>query len=162
MLGEFRRGGKGTSDSFESFWRVLTRCSSLSRQSGSRNTCGRPVDSVRVSNELGANKPGRARLALHTSIGLALLVGAGVSLLLLLVRKQWALLFTSADETGVIALVSQLMPLVVASQFGVALQAILSGEPPIPASRGPFCVPSNNDRLELSTEEPVRVVRRVC
>ncbi|GAQ85861.1 MATE efflux family protein [Klebsormidium nitens] len=83
--------------------------------------------SVRVSNELGANKPGRARLALHTSIGLALLVGAGVSLLLLLVRKQWALLFTSADETGVIALVSQLMPLVVASQFGVALQAILSG-----------------------------------
>lgn len=81
-----------------------------------------------MSNELGANKPGRARLALHTSIGLALLVGAGVSLLLLLVRKQWALLFTSAGETGVIALVSQLMPLVVASQFGVALQAILSGQ----------------------------------
>ena len=93
------------------------------------------MTSVRVSNELGANKPGRARLALHTSIGLAMLVGAGVSLLLLLVRKQWALLFTSADETGVIALVSQLMPLVVASQFGVALQAILSGEPPLPASR---------------------------
>lgn len=97
--------------------------------------------SVRVSNELGANKPGRARLALNTSIGIAILVGAALSLGLLLVRKQWALLFTSADEKGVIDLVSKLMPLVVASQFGVALQAILSGGSSVPLSVQCMCYP---------------------
>ncbi|GAQ89633.1 MATE efflux family protein [Klebsormidium nitens] len=83
--------------------------------------------SVRVSNELGAGKPGRARLAVQTSMSIALVLGVVLAGILLALRNKWALVFADPREVHLIALVAKIMPLLVVSQFGVGLQAILSG-----------------------------------
>lgn len=83
---------------------------------------------MRVSNELGAGKPGRARLAVQTSMSMALVLGAVLAAVLLALRTKWALVFADASAVQLIHLVAKIMPLLVVSQFGVGLQAILSGE----------------------------------
>jgi MATE family multidrug resistance protein len=89
---------------------------------------------VRVSNELGAGKPGRARLAVQTSMSIALALGFVLACILLAARNKWALVFADAREVHLVKLVAKIMPLLVISQFGVGLQAILSG-PPLSAVR---------------------------
>lgn len=83
--------------------------------------------SVRVSNELGAQRPASARRAVVVAIVDALLCGGVLSVVMLLFRNEWALIFTAADEVDVIGMVAQLMPLLVVSQMGLSVSAVLSG-----------------------------------
>eukprot|EP00271_Cylindrocystis_brebissonii_P001757 TRINITY_DN12028_c0_g1_i1.p1 TRINITY_DN12028_c0_g1~~TRINITY_DN12028_c0_g1_i1.p1 ORF type:complete len:531 (-),score=103.67 TRINITY_DN12028_c0_g1_i1:150-1523(-) len=83
--------------------------------------------SVRVSNELGAGRPGCARQAVQVAVGVALAVGGALAVLLLLFRRQWALLFADDEAGAVVELVTQLMPSLVVSQLGIGLIAVLAG-----------------------------------
>ena len=82
---------------------------------------------MRVSNELGAGRPGWARCAVQVSVAVALVTGGTLALLLLLLRRHWALLFADESETAIIDLVTQLMPSLVVSQLGIGLIAVLAG-----------------------------------
>lgn len=59
---------------------------------------------------------------------MALVTGGTLALLLLLLRRHWALLFADESETDIIDLVTQLMPSLVVSQLGIGLIAVLAGE----------------------------------
>lgn len=59
---------------------------------------------------------------------MALVTGGTLSLLLLLLRRHWALLFADESEKAIIDLVTQLMPSLVVSQLGIGLIAVLAGE----------------------------------
>ncbi|PON73722.1 Multi antimicrobial extrusion protein [Parasponia andersonii] len=81
--------------------------------------------STRVSNELGAGKPQRARLALLVAVVVALLEGACVGIVTILVRHVWGKLFSNEKE--VINYVAKIMPLLVLSDFLDGFQCVLSG-----------------------------------
>lgn len=54
--------------------------------------------STRVGNELGANRPSRARISMIVSIACAAALGVASMLFMTLVRHRWGRLFTSDDE----------------------------------------------------------------
>ncbi|CAM6125203.1 unnamed protein product [Calypogeia fissa] len=82
---------------------------------------------VRVANELGAQRPGRARWAVYVGMVLATIVGGILAIVLLVSRNEWALLFTNPSETEVVRLVASVMPCIVLSIVGVSWSTVLSG-----------------------------------
>lgn len=81
--------------------------------------------SVRVSNELGANCPERARLAAIASLTMALLSGATVSLILFLTRNVIGQLFT--DSKAIIDLTAQLVPILCVAAAADTVQFTMAG-----------------------------------
>ncbi|KAK9806774.1 hypothetical protein WJX72_002374 [[Myrmecia] bisecta] len=81
--------------------------------------------STRVSNELGANHPHRAKLVVEVAVSIAvafLALGASV---LVAVRHQWARVFT--EDEKVVGLVARLMLPLAASLFGDGIMTVLAG-----------------------------------
>ncbi|EXB65593.1 MATE efflux family protein DTX1 [Morus notabilis] len=81
--------------------------------------------SSRVSNELGAGQPQRARLALVVAIVVALSEGVFVGIVTILARHVWGKLFSNEKE--VIRYVAKIMPLLALSDFLDGFQCVLSG-----------------------------------
>ncbi|KAL2635847.1 hypothetical protein R1flu_007326 [Riccia fluitans] len=83
--------------------------------------------SIRVSNELGAQKPRKARLAVIVAIILATAAGGFCSLVLFSVRRSWASVFIDPAETMVIQEFVDVVPILAVSIIGIAWNASLSG-----------------------------------
>ncbi|XP_062109982.1 protein DETOXIFICATION 17-like [Humulus lupulus] len=81
--------------------------------------------STRVSNELGAGQPQRARLALLVAIVVALSEGVCVGIVTILASPIWGKLFSNEKE--VIQYVAKIMPLLALSDFLDGFQCVLSG-----------------------------------
>ncbi|KDP34992.1 hypothetical protein JCGZ_09280 [Jatropha curcas] len=81
--------------------------------------------STRVSNELGAGRAQRARLALRVMIIISLSEGALVGITTILVRQVWGKLYS--NEEPVISYVANMMPLLALSDFLDGFQCVLSG-----------------------------------
>lgn len=72
--------------------------------------------STRVANELGANRPDRARLAATVGLSCGAAVGVGSLCFAVAVRRSWAGMFTS--DPGVLALTSAALPLLGLCELG--------------------------------------------
>ncbi|KAH0692164.1 hypothetical protein KY285_019261 [Solanum tuberosum] len=81
--------------------------------------------STRVSNELGAGRPQRARLALHVVVIVAISVGLIIATATILVRFVWGKLYSNEEE--VIKYVAKILPLLALSDFLDGFQCVLSG-----------------------------------
>ncbi|KAL0296672.1 UNVERIFIED_CONTAM: protein DETOXIFICATION 16 [Sesamum radiatum] len=81
--------------------------------------------STRVSNELGAGNPQRARLAVCVAAAIATSEGVIVGTTTILVRHIWGRLYSNEDE--VIKYVAKIMPLLALSDFLDGFQCVLSG-----------------------------------
>ncbi|XP_011070680.1 protein DETOXIFICATION 16 isoform X1 [Sesamum indicum] len=81
--------------------------------------------STRVSNELGARNPQRARLAVCVAAAIATSEGVIVGITTILVRHIWGKLYSNEDE--VIKYVAKIMPLLALSDFLDGFQCVLSG-----------------------------------
>ncbi|KAL8218644.1 hypothetical protein R6Q57_022017 [Mikania cordata] len=81
--------------------------------------------STRVSNELGAARPEAARLAIYVVVIIAILEGAIVGSITILVRHVWGRLYSNEEE--VIKYVAKMMPLLALSDFLDGFQCVLSG-----------------------------------
>ncbi|KAL0408919.1 UNVERIFIED_CONTAM: protein DETOXIFICATION 16 [Sesamum radiatum] len=81
--------------------------------------------STRVSNELGAGNPQRARLAVCVAAAIATSEGVIVGTTTILVRHIWGKLYSNEDE--VIKYVAKIMPLLALSDFLDGFQCVLSG-----------------------------------
>ncbi|KAG6546739.1 hypothetical protein Mapa_011928 [Marchantia paleacea] len=83
--------------------------------------------SVRVANELGAQRPGRTRWVVIVALTMTSIAGGVLALFLLIVRKYWALLFVSPSEAEVLKTVIDTTPVVVVASVGIAWNACFSG-----------------------------------
>ncbi|KAL2612858.1 hypothetical protein R1flu_024550 [Riccia fluitans] len=83
--------------------------------------------SIRVSNELGAQMPGKARMAVKVAIILAAVTGGFLAIALWLVRYHWVTFFIDPSEAEVINTSVGLVPLLAASILTNALNGSLSG-----------------------------------
>ncbi|CAI0400375.1 unnamed protein product [Linum tenue] len=83
------------------------------------------VSSTRVSNELGAGRPARARLAVMVVVGLAVAEGVLLAVILFSIRNVWGRAYS--NDQPVIDYVAQIMPIVAAANFLDAIQCVLSG-----------------------------------
>ncbi|GAQ85370.1 MATE efflux family protein [Klebsormidium nitens] len=81
--------------------------------------------SVRVANELGANSPERARLAVLASRVTSVVTAAAVAITLFACRHVWGYIFT--DDVPVIKLTASLLPLLSISAATDILQYTMSG-----------------------------------
>ncbi|XP_006846759.2 protein DETOXIFICATION 48, partial [Amborella trichopoda] len=72
--------------------------------------------SIRVGNELGANRPAKARAAMIVSLYLSLFLGLLAMAFAFLVRFKWATLFTADQE--IISLTSMALPIVGLCELG--------------------------------------------
>ncbi|XP_062200985.1 protein DETOXIFICATION 49-like [Phragmites australis] len=72
--------------------------------------------STRVSNELGANRPGAARAAAHAGLALSALQGLGSFMFALAVRDVWARMFTS--DAAILALTASVLPILGLCELG--------------------------------------------
>ncbi|KAH7306758.1 hypothetical protein KP509_22G028300 [Ceratopteris richardii] len=81
--------------------------------------------STRVSNELGAGHPHKARGAVYTAATLSVIEVLLVAMLLLLIRNAWGQVYS--NEREVIVAVAGLMPLLSLSTSFDGLQAVFSG-----------------------------------
>ncbi|KAK9806969.1 hypothetical protein WJX72_008996 [[Myrmecia] bisecta] len=81
--------------------------------------------STRVSNELGANHPHRAKLVVEVAVGILVVLATLAACGLIAARHHWARLFTSDDEVA--GLVGRLLVLVSATLLGDGIVAVLSG-----------------------------------
>ncbi|KAM7511713.1 hypothetical protein LguiB_010588 [Lonicera macranthoides] len=81
--------------------------------------------SIRVSNELGAGQPVRARLAVCVSILLVGTEGIIAATVMVLGRKLWGYCYSREEE--VVSYVAQMLLLVAGSHFLDGIQAVLSG-----------------------------------
>ncbi|KAF8008601.1 hypothetical protein BT93_K2308 [Corymbia citriodora subsp. variegata] len=72
--------------------------------------------STRVGNELGANRPARARLASAVGLGLSFVLGFSALLFAVSVRKHWAGMFTGDQEIA--ALTSAVLPIIGLCELG--------------------------------------------
>lgn len=84
-----------------------------------------PIHSVRVSNELGAGHPRTAKFSVVVVVATSFLIGAFLSVVLLVTRKEFPSLFTSS--TDVKKLVYELTPLLALSITINNVQPVLSG-----------------------------------
>ncbi|CAA6671774.1 unnamed protein product [Spirodela intermedia] len=81
--------------------------------------------SVRIGNELGAAHPRVAKLAVVVVVGTCTVINSIIAVVFLVFRVALSELYTSSDE--VIAMVSNMMPLLSISIFLNGIQPILSG-----------------------------------
>ena len=81
--------------------------------------------STRISNELGAEHPQAARLALHVVLVIALTEGVVVWLVLVLIRNVWG--YAYSNEAEVVTYVATMMPILATSNLIDGLQCVLSG-----------------------------------
>ncbi|KAJ6749026.1 MULTIDRUG RESISTANCE PROTEIN [Salix purpurea] len=81
--------------------------------------------STRVSNELGAQRPYLARLAVWVVIAIAVTEGIVVGIVLILIRNLWG--YAYSNEIQVVNYVAVMLPVVATSNFLDGLQCVLSG-----------------------------------
>ncbi|KAI5568812.1 hypothetical protein POPTR_012G051900v4 [Populus trichocarpa] len=81
--------------------------------------------STRVSNELGAQHPYRARLAVCVVITIAVAEGILVGIVLILIRNVWG--YAYSNDIEVVDYVAVMLPVVATSNFLDGLQCVLSG-----------------------------------
>ncbi|XP_077220333.1 protein DETOXIFICATION 16-like [Tasmannia lanceolata] len=81
--------------------------------------------STRVSNELGAENPQGARLAVCVAFIMTITEGAIVVLTTILVRGVWGYLYSNEEE--VVKYVTSMMPVLAISNFLDGVQCVLSG-----------------------------------
>nr|CAB3449645.1 unnamed protein product [Digitaria exilis] len=81
--------------------------------------------STRVSNELGAGRPGAARLATRVVVVLALAVGVSEGLVMVLVRNLWGYAYCNEEEVA--RYTARMMPILAVSILFDGLQCVLSG-----------------------------------
>lgn len=81
--------------------------------------------STRISNELGAEQPQAARLALHVVLVMALTEGVVLWLVLVLIRDVWG--YAYSNEAEVVTYVAKMMPILATSNLIDSLQSVLSG-----------------------------------
>lgn len=72
--------------------------------------------STRVGNELGANRPARARIATFVALGCALIIAVGSLIWTTALRNKWGHVFTS--DKSVLALTAAAMPLMGLCELG--------------------------------------------
>ncbi|OIW02534.1 hypothetical protein TanjilG_12848 [Lupinus angustifolius] len=72
--------------------------------------------STRVGNELGANRPSKARIAMIVSLFCAVVLGLGAMLFTTLLRHQWGRFFTNDHE--ILELTSLVLPIVGLCELG--------------------------------------------
>ncbi|KAL4335055.1 hypothetical protein GQ457_07G024480 [Hibiscus cannabinus] len=72
--------------------------------------------STRVGNELGANRPGKARISMIVSLACAVSIGLLAMLFTTLMRHQWGKLFTNDDE--ILELTAVALPIVGLCELG--------------------------------------------
>ncbi|GMI77302.1 BUSH-AND-CHLOROTIC-DWARF 1, ZRIZI, Arabidopsis abnormal shoot4 [Hibiscus trionum] len=72
--------------------------------------------STRISNELGANRPGKARISMIVSVFCALVIGLSAMLFTTLMRHQWGKFFTSDAE--ILELTAVALPIVGLCELG--------------------------------------------
>ncbi|XP_010268640.1 PREDICTED: protein DETOXIFICATION 48-like [Nelumbo nucifera] len=72
--------------------------------------------STRVGNELGANRPAKARIAMIVSLACAAALGLAAMLFTTLVRHRWGLFFT--DDAEILELTSVALPIVGLCELG--------------------------------------------
>lgn len=83
------------------------------------------VDSIRVSNELGAGEPVAARRAVSTGILLVIAEGILAGTVMVSVHKVWGYCYSTEEE--VVAYVGQMLLLLAGSHFLDGIQCVLSG-----------------------------------
>ncbi|XP_026389523.1 protein DETOXIFICATION 16-like isoform X3 [Papaver somniferum] len=81
--------------------------------------------STRVSNELGADNPQAARLAVKVALVLAASQGILIGAIMILVRNIWGSAYSTEKE--VVDYVALMMPILAVSNFIGGLQVVLSG-----------------------------------
>lgn len=81
--------------------------------------------SIRVANELGADRPDAAKLALKVSFSLAVLDGCVVFVALMLSRHFWGLAFTDVDE--VLDYAAEVTPFLACATLLDAIQYVGAG-----------------------------------
>ncbi|KAI3420604.1 Protein DETOXIFICATION (Multidrug and toxic compound extrusion protein), partial [Psidium guajava] len=81
--------------------------------------------STRVGNELGANRPAKARLAAAIGLGLSFVLGFSALLFAVAVRNHWARMF-NADQ-DIMALTSAVLPIIGLCELGNCPQTTGSG-----------------------------------
>lgn len=81
--------------------------------------------STRVSNELGAQHPYLARLAVRVVITIAVAEGILVGIVLILIRNVWG--YAYSNDIEVVDYVAVMLPVVATSNFLDGLQCVLSG-----------------------------------
>lgn len=72
--------------------------------------------STRIGNELGANRPQKARISMIVSLFLAMVLGLGAMLFTTLMRNQWGKFFTNDKE--ILELTSIVLPIVGLCELG--------------------------------------------
>lgn len=78
-----------------------------------------------MSNELGAERPQAARLALRVVVLLALIVGMSEGLVIVLVRNLWGYAYSNEEE--VTRYTARMMPVLAMSVMLDGQQCVLSG-----------------------------------
>ncbi|KAK9143524.1 hypothetical protein Syun_012924 [Stephania yunnanensis] len=81
--------------------------------------------STRVGNELGANRPAKAKLAAIVGLFYSFFFGLSALMFTLMVRKVWAKLFTKDHE--ILALTSLVLPIIGLCELGNCPQTTLCG-----------------------------------
>ncbi|KAF7095088.1 hypothetical protein CFC21_097328 [Triticum aestivum] len=81
--------------------------------------------STRVSNELGAGRPGAARLAVRVVMFFAILEGLIMGVVLVSVRRVWGHAYS--DEEEVVTYVAKMVLVIAVSNFLDGIQSVLSG-----------------------------------
>ncbi|KFK28869.1 hypothetical protein AALP_AA7G059000 [Arabis alpina] len=81
--------------------------------------------STRVGNELGANRPDKARIAARTGLCLSLGLGLFAMFFALMVRNCWAKLFTNEEE--IVKLTSMVLPIIGLCELGNCPQTTMCG-----------------------------------
>ncbi|KAI3958787.1 hypothetical protein MKX01_023463 [Papaver californicum] len=72
--------------------------------------------STRVGNELGANRPGKARISMIVSLACAVVLGLGAMTFTVLMRHQWGRLFTNDAE--ILEITAMALPIVGLCELG--------------------------------------------
>ncbi|MCL7042040.1 hypothetical protein MKW94_007143 [Papaver nudicaule] len=72
--------------------------------------------STRVGNELGANRPGKARISMIVSLACAVVLGLGAMTFTVLMRHQWGRLFT--DDADILEITAMALPIVGLCELG--------------------------------------------
>ncbi|KAI3903535.1 hypothetical protein MKW98_032189 [Papaver atlanticum] len=72
--------------------------------------------STRVGNELGANRPGKARISMIVSLACAVVLGLGAMTFTVLMRHQWGRLFT--NDADILEITAMALPIVGLCELG--------------------------------------------
>ncbi|KAI3919244.1 hypothetical protein MKX01_027251 [Papaver californicum] len=72
--------------------------------------------STRIGNELGANRPGKARISMIVSLACAVVLGLGAMTFTVLMRHQWGRLFTNDAE--ILEITAMALPIVGLCELG--------------------------------------------